>query len=224
MGAIGSLHCIGMCGPLALSLPPVHPSASSRFTGTLLYNLGRVFTYSFLGALLGAIGYSFSMIGFQRWLTISIGASMLLFLFLPARCKNLPGNVQFLAPLRKKIGRLYSRPSYGSLFMIGLLNGLLPCGLVYAALAVAIAGAEVSSSSLFMAAFGAGTIPMMWMVAFFGTSIKWNLRHHIRKAYPYIIFFMACFLILRGLSLGIPFISPDLHATHHHPAGISCHD
>ncbi|RYG30189.1 MAG: sulfite exporter TauE/SafE family protein, partial [Chitinophagaceae bacterium] len=118
----------------------------------------------------------------------------------------------------------YAHPSYSSLFLIGLFNGLLPCGLVYAALAVAVAGGSVTTSSLFMASFGAGTLPMMWMVAFFAGSIKYSFRVSLRKAYPFVIFIMGCVLILRGLNLGIPFISPALHEGHEHVAGIECHD
>lgn len=224
MGGVGSLHCVGMCGPIALSLPSVNSSASSRFLGTLLYNTGRVVTYAVLGAILGMIGYSLVMMGFQKWLTITVGAGMLVFLFLPSQFKNRGGNLKFMISLRQKIARLYAHPSYPSLFLIGLFNGLLPCGLVYAALAVAVAGGSVPTSSLFMASFGAGTLPMMWMVAFFAGSIKYSFRVSLRKAYPFVIFIMGCVLILRGLNLGIPFISPALHEGHEHVAGIQCHD
>ncbi len=224
MGGVGSLHCVGMCGPIALSLPSINSSASSRFLGTLLYNMGRVVTYAMLGAILGMIGYSFVMMGFQKWLTITVGVGMLVFLFLPSQLKNSGGNLKFMIALRQTIARLYAHPSYSSLFLIGLFNGLLPCGLVYAALAVAVAGGSVTTSSLFMASFGAGTLPMMWMVAFFAGSIKYSFRVSLRKAYPFVIFIMGCVLILRGLNLGIPFISPALHEGHEHVAGIQCHD
>lgn len=224
MGAIGSLHCVGMCGPIAMSLPAVNQSPASRFAGTLLYNAGRVFTYALLGAILGAVGYSFVLLGFQRWLTISAGILMLIFLLLPNKFKKGDRSVKMLAPLRKKIAAMYSEPRFSSLFAIGVLNGLLPCGLVYASLAVAVAGGNIFSSSLFMAAFGAGTLPMMWMVAFFAGSFKLSFRLSIRKAYPYIVFVMACIMILRGLNLGIPFISPELHNGHSPAAVVQCHD
>jgi sulfite exporter TauE/SafE len=133
-------------------------------------------------------------------------------------------SLKIMAPLRQRIARMYAQPTYVSLFSIGVLNGLLPCGLVYAALAVAVAGGSIVTSSLFMAAFGAGTLPMMWMVAFFAGSLKLSFRSSLRKVYPYIIFVMACILILRGLNLGIPFISPGLHEGHNHVEGIQCHD
>ncbi|RYF98708.1 MAG: sulfite exporter TauE/SafE family protein, partial [Chitinophagaceae bacterium] len=176
MGGVGSLHCVGMCGPIALSLPAVNSSPSSRFLGTLLYNAGRVFSYAVLGAILGLIGYSFVIMGFQRWLTITVGVGMLIFLFLPSRFRNRGGSSKIMAPLRQRIAKMYAQPTYVSLFSIGVLNGLLPCGLVYAALAVAVAGGSIGTSSLFMAAFGAGTLPMMWMVAFFAGSLKLSFR------------------------------------------------
>jgi uncharacterized protein len=116
--------------------------------------------------------------------------------------------VSFLGKLRSSIGGLFLRKNYGSLYFIGLLNGLLPCGLVYMAAALAIATADIRSSIFFMAFFGLGTLPMMWGVAFFGNYVSIGIRKRIRKAYPYLMTLLACLLILRGLGLGIPFVSP----------------
>lgn len=149
---------------------------------------------------------------------------MLIYLLLSGKIKSNPGASKVFSPLRKAIGKLYTRPGYSSLFTIGLLNGLLPCGLVYTALAVAVVGGNVKVSGVYMASFGAGTLPMMWMIAFFAGSIRSNFRISIRTAYPYIIFLMACILILRGLNLGIPFLSPAFENGHTHAPGIECHD
>ncbi len=224
MGAVGSFHCVGMCGPIAMTLPQVNDSDASRFTSTLLYNAGRAITYAILGAILGTIGYSFFLLGLQKFLTIGTGVGMMIFLFMPGKVRSGGSRMQWLMPLRNKIGSLYSKPHYSSVFTIGLLNGLLPCGLVYAALAVAVAGGSVMSGLLFMAAFGLGTLPMMWAVAFFSLSIKAGFRAKIRKLYPYVVFVMAGILIMRGLNLGIPFLSPSIHEKHLYGTGINCHD
>lgn len=108
-----------------------------------------------------------------------------------------------------------------SLFLIGLLNGLLPCGLVYMAAAGAVAAGDVTDSVLFMAFFGLGTLPVMWSVAFFGNYVSLGIRQKIRRAYPYMMMLMACLLILRGMGLGIPYVSPKMNAEKAH--AIECY-
>lgn len=226
MGAVGSTHCIGMCGPIALSLPVVKESNFSKFLSSLLYNFGRVITYACIGLIMGMIGQTFALFGFQQILSIGLGVGILVFLFIPAKVsllnKSNPLSV-FFSQLRKKIGSLFMQRNYAAIFMIGLLNGLLPCGLVYLALAGAVATGDPFRSSVFMAAFGLGTLPLMWTVAFFGTLISIRTRTVFRKAYPLIMGLMGCLLILRGLGLDIPFISPALH-NNHNQAVIECHN
>lgn len=226
MGGIGTMHCIGMCGPIALSLPVVSSSNTSRFLSTLLYNAGRVVTYSILGAIFGIAGSTAAFFGYQQWLSVIMGIIILVLIFLPG---NHLAKKHFLTimfdTLRTKLGNLFVRKNYHSVFFIGLLNGLLPCGLVYMALAGAISTVSVINSSIFMAAFGLGTLPVMWSISFFGAFINIRVRQGIRKVYPYLMTVMAILLILRGLGLDIPYISPALHQGQHteQPA-IECHD
>ena len=213
MGLLGSFHCVGMCGPLALSLPIDSGRRSARFTGVLLYNTGRILTYSVFGLIFGLIGKSAAFFGFQQWLSIILGLLIILFVVLPKRF-SIFHNKNFVLPffdkIRSSLGQLFSRKKYSSLFFIGILNGLLPCGLVYMAAAGAVATGEVSGSILFMAFFGLGTLPMMWSIAFFGNYVSIGIRQKIRRAYPYLVTFMACLLILRGMGLGIPYLSPEI--------------
>ena len=118
--------------------------------------------------------------------------------------------MKFFERLRSALGRLFSTKNYSSLFSIGLLNGLLPCGLVYMAAAGAVATGNILNSVFFMASFGLGTLPMMWSIAFFGNYVSIGIRQKIRRAYPYLVTFMACLLILRGMGLGIPYLSPEM--------------
>lgn len=216
IGLLGSFHCVGMCGPLALSLPLNSNSFFSKFSGSLLYNAGRIVTYSLFGLLFGIIGKSVALFGFQQWLSIGLGALIIVFVILPKRASTLSKNklvFNFFEKIRSSLGRLFSRKNYSSLFFIGLLNGLLPCGLVYMAAAGAVATGDIGDSILFMAFFGLGTLPMMWSVAFFGNYVSLRLRQNIRKVYPYMMMLMACLLMLRGMGLGIPYVSPnvDMH-------------
>jgi sulfite exporter TauE/SafE len=211
LGALGSAHCIGMCGPIALSLPAVAENHYSKFLGALLYNAGRVITYACIGLLFGLAGKSFSLFGFQQILSVSLGVIIILFLIFPPEKNLLTQNkhiASFFTDIRNKIGILFTKRNYSSLFMIGLLNGLLPCGLVYLAIAGAVATGDPLKSSVFMASFGLGTLPLMWAVTFFGSFINLHTRKMLNKAYPYMMGIMACLLIIRGLGLNIPYISP----------------
>jgi sulfite exporter TauE/SafE len=226
LGILGSMHCVGMCGPIALSLPVVNESPASRYIGTFLYNIGRVLTYATLGLFFGMIGQTVVMIGFQQWLSVFLGVALLLYLFVPGKYKDkvqiLPG---FMSGVRKRIGILFQTKSYGALFGIGLLNGFLPCGLVYVAVAAAVAQASMIESSLFMAAFGFGTLPMMWLVAVAGTGLKLQFRTRIKKIYPVVIGVMGCLLIVRGLGMGIPYLSPSMKINKSQQSVmIQCHD
>ena len=211
MGLLGSFHCVGMCGPLALSLPLSNDSLSAKFFGALLYNAGRIITYSAFGLLFGIIGKSVALFGFQQWLSVCMGLLIIIFVVLPKRMSKV-GNQhkvsQFFEHIRFQLGKLFFSKYQSSLFAIGLLNGLLPCGLVYMAAAGSLATGDVSRGILFMAFFGLGTLPIMWSIAFFGNYIGIGIRQNIRKAYPYMMMLMACLLIMRGMGLGIPYVSP----------------
>ena len=215
MGLLGSFHCVGMCGPLALSLPLSSNSSWAKFSGAFLYNAGRVVTYSVFGLLFGSIGKSVALFGYQQWLSVILGVLIIVFIILPKRIKTMGNNnllMAFFEKIRAALGVLFFKKNYSSLFSIGLLNGLLPCGLVYMAAAGAVATGDIVNSVLFMAFFGLGTLPVMWSVAFFGNYVGIGIRQKIRKAYPYMMLLMACLLILRGMGLGIPYVSPRVNA------------
>ena len=215
IGIVGSFHCVGMCGPLALSLPLRNNSFIAKLSGAFIYNAGRIVTYSVFGLIFGLIGQTAALFGFQQWLSIGTGALILLFIIMPKKYKmqGVASNYAtgFFTKLRLQLGLLFTQKNHSSLFVIGLLNGLLPCGLVYMAVAGAIAAGDVGKSVLFMAAFGLGTLPIMWSIAFFGNYVGQPLRQKIRRVYPYMMAMMACLLILRGMGLGIPYISPEMN-------------
>lgn len=215
IGIVGSFHCVGMCGPLALALPISKQSFFAKFTGAFLYNAGRIVTYSVFGLVFGLIGKTAGLFGFQQWLSLVVGLLIIIFLVVPAKYK-----IQALASkhlyayfskLRTALSKLLKQKRQSSLFIIGLLNGLLPCGLVYMAAAGAVAAGSTLDSVVFMAAFGLGTLPVMWSVAFFGNYIKSSIRLKINRAYPYMLALIACLLILRGMGLGIPYLSPQMN-------------
>ena len=217
LGFLGSFHCIGMCGPIALTLPVQHLEGFKKFSGIIIYNLGRVITYAMLGLLFGIIGMSFNLFGWQQVLSIVLGSLLFVFFIASFFQKRLFSNQLIQKHWNKYIIRwltpLFHKKNMGNLFLIGLLNGLLPCGLVYMAIAGALATGNILNSSLFMAAFGLGTLPAMITMSFAGSFISLSLRNKMRRSVPYIIGFMGILLILRGMNLNIPYLSPAMQNT-----------
>ena len=216
VGLVGSAHCAGMCGPIALALPLKSDNWFTRVSGGLVYNAGRIITYMMLGAIFGLLGKGLHMAGFQLWASIIIGVVMIVMVVIPLIFNKLPSlNNVFEGYSSRLLGGFRSMFRNGgtlSLFGIGLLNGILPCGLVYVAVAGAINAGDVVSAMLYMALFGAGTIPVMLAVSLAGTMISLKLRIFVNKLAPYVIVLLGILFILRGLSLGIPYISPKAEA------------
>lgn len=210
LGLFGSLHCAGMCGPLALALPATDGRPVSFFVGRLAYNLGRIVTYGALGLVFGLIGKTLGLVGVQRWVSIALGVTLLIGLF-TSRKLALWGPVTRLVNwLKEKMGVLLRRRSADALLVLGLLNGLLPCGLVYVACAGAIATGDLFNGAFYMLAFGLGTVPMMLAISLSGKLVPFSLRLKLLKAVPVAIFLLGALLILRGMELGIPCLSPVL--------------
>lgn len=223
LGLISSFHCVGMCGPLALSLPMAHYSTQKKILGILLYNFGRVFTYAVLGIFFGFVGRKIFIVGYQQIFSIVIGALILFFFVLSLLRKKITGfkfinrfynNVQLL------VARFLRVHNLSGLFFTGLANGLLPCGMVYLAITGAAAAGNIWLGAGFMAAFGVGTMPALLVLSFAGVMSSIQTRSFIRKLTPYAFLLMGTLLILRGLNLGIPYLSPSFAAN---SAAVQCH-
>lgn len=215
IGFLGSFHCVGMCGPLALALPVHSDSRMKKIAGILLYNVGRATTYGILGAIFGALGHKIFMYSYQQALSITLGVLVLLALL---GNKLLPKINSPLTPLynrlKKAIAHLMQGDrGIGALYITGLLNGLLPCGLVYLAAASAAATMSITGGALLMFAFGLGTTPLMFSLMILGKYIGTTYRKALKKAVPVFVSVAALMLILRGLNLGIPIVSPKMEAT-----------
>ncbi len=214
LGFLGSFHCIGMCGPIALALPVPKSTNTSFISGRILYNLGRVISYSILGAVFGLLGKGIALSGFQQILSISLGIIIIAVIILPQNLKNhfykfIPVH-KITSPFRSSIGKLFKVGTLNSLLAIGFLNGFLPCGFVYMGVAAAIASGGILSGALVMAGFGLGTFPAMFTISVFGKYINLNVRKYLRKATPVFALILGIIFILRGLNLGIPYVSPKL--------------
>lgn len=212
LGLMGSFHCAGMCGPIAIALPLHGNTIPQKIYGGLLYNLGRTITYGIMGAIFGLLGQGVEMIGFQQKISVIMGSVMIISVLFPALFKNQYSMEKswfsVVGKLKSTIGQMFSIRSFRSLFLIGLLNGLLPCGLVYMAIAGAIGTGEVVLGSLYMILFGLGTIPMMLSISLAGNIMSVAIRKKINQLIPVLVVIVGAFFILRGLSLGIPYLSP----------------
>lgn len=216
LGFTGSYHCIGMCGPIVLAVSNF--SSQKAIWSRIAYNFGRIMTYAFLGAILGFIGKKIALAGWQQGLSIGAGSIMIIsaitpILFRQSSFSNFtttPLLSRFVQPLRKAISALFAERSVGANFAVGIINGFLPCGFVYLALAGSVAQDSPTSGALFMASFGLGTAPVLLTVAFTSEFITPKVRASLRKFVPIVAVTFGLLFILRGLSLGIPYISPIL--------------
>ena len=205
LGFLGSLHCIGMCGPLMVAVP-----GASRAT----YHAGRALSYACLGLVFGALGQTFALAGWQNGLSIAAGTAILVLalgsLAPGVRARAGAWTYRWTAPLKQKWSKLIGKQSVAALLAMGFLNGLLPCGLVYVALAAAAGTGHALSGGALMLLFGLGTTPALIAVALFGRPIQQRFRIQFQRLVPAALVMIAALLILRGMSLGIPYISPVL--------------
>ena len=218
IGLLGSFHCMGMCGPIAVSLPLKENSWETRVLSSLLYNLGRVSTYAFLGLVFGSLGLGIHIWGIQQWVSIGIGTLMILSVAFPVifHGAQLTSKLDGLfSGFRKIFGRFFGFRTYLSTWVIGLLNGFLPCGLVYIALAGALVSTSPLNGSLYMMAFGLGTLPALLMVSLLGNAIGMAFRRGVKKLVPFLILIIGVLFVLRGMNLGIPYISPKMDKQQH---------
>ncbi|HSC53146.1 MAG TPA: sulfite exporter TauE/SafE family protein [Phnomibacter sp.] len=217
LGFAGSLHCVGMCGPIALSVP-LAGSGANKSLGILIYFLGKTLTYAILGALFGLLGHQLALAGWQQALSLVLGSAMLLFalitIFKPSIFHSNALTLYIGNKLSPLIGKFLNQQRLSASFMLGMLNGLLPCGLVYIALSTAVASGSVWLSAGFMAVFGIATIPLMLMLVLFATQLSTVYRSRVRKWLPVFTAVIAVLLILRGLDLDIPYVSPHLNGLH----------
>ncbi len=217
LGLLGSFHCVGMCGPIALAIPHQSQNWLGRIIENLLYNFGRTITYTFLGLLIGMLGVSMRLAGIQNYLSVGFGIILLLYVLIPKKFITI-SNKQSL--ISKQVGKfkaffrkfLVAKGKF-SLLVLGLLNGLLPCGLVYIALVESFLRDTLLESALFMTLFGIGTTPIMFVVFASKDLVSLEWRKRINRLIPYAIAIVAILMILRGLSLDIPYISPVLPET-----------
>ncbi|WP_040460317.1 sulfite exporter TauE/SafE family protein [Galbibacter marinus] len=213
LGLLGSLHCVGMCGPIAFLLPLDHKNPAKKLGQIFLYHFGRLLTYGSLGVLFGWLGKGLFVADMQQRLSIVIGLIMILAALIPMRflraSKISQWSFSWMSKAKTALGKQLKKNRTSALFSIGILNGLLPCGMVYMGLFGALAFASPIQSGLYMIFFGLGTLPLMTTAVYLGNFLSVSMRQKISKAIPVAVVVIGLMFILRGMGLGIPYLSPS---------------
>jgi len=222
LGLAGSLHCVGMCGPLMLAIPLPSSERRAVLLQMLVYHSGRILTYAALGLLFGLLGKGMAIAGFQQVLSLAAGFFIIAMAFVAWRFEQLvtalPGFGAFTRSIQQRMGHLIHNHPGSATFSLGLLNGLLPCGMVYAALAGAISTTNSMEGGIFMAIFGIGTLPLLLTATVLGRSFSSSIRRKIRIVQPILLTFAGLLLIQRGLQLDISLFESAVPK-----AGYECH-
>lgn len=212
-GLISSFHCIGMCGPIAMMLPVDRNNEAKKITQLLIYHIGRLTAYASLGLAFGILGKGFFLAGMQQQLSITVGILMIIVAVVPEKTLasyNFSKPIyKIISKVKSSLGKQFKNRSYKSFFTIGLLNGYLPCGMVYVALFGALAMPSLEYSIFYMLLFGLGTVPMMSMVVLITNLVSIPIRNTMQKAIPILAVCIGVLFIIRGLGLNIPYVSPS---------------
>ncbi|MCB0399729.1 MAG: sulfite exporter TauE/SafE family protein [Winogradskyella sp.] len=212
LGLLGSLHCVGMCGPIAFMLPVDRTNSFKKVSQIGIYHIGRLLAYSLIGLVFGLVGKSLNLFGVQQQLSIAIGILMIVVVLIPYKTfakYNLskPLN-KVISKVKSNLGQALKKKTPDTFLTIGFLNGFLPCGLVYMAVFGAVATGNLLQGSFYMVLFGLGTIPLMTSAIYLGKFLNQTIKQRIQKAIPVFVVIIGVLFILRGLGLGIPYISP----------------
>ncbi|WP_282111956.1 sulfite exporter TauE/SafE family protein [Maribacter stanieri] len=227
LGFMGSLHCVGMCGPIAFMLPVDRTNNYKKFGQIFIYHFGRLLAYGIIGLIFGLLGKGLSIFGLQQKLSIAIGALMILVVLIPYKTfnkYNLSKPIyKIISKVKNQLGKELKKKSPDTFLTIGFLNGFLPCGLVYMALFASIAMGDALQGSLYMVLFGVGTLPLMTAAIYFSNLLKGGVRQKVQRAIPVFVVIIGILFILRGLGLGIPYVSPA-PVTELASSAIECHN
>jgi sulfite exporter TauE/SafE len=219
LGLSSSFHCVGMCGPLLLAVP-TRASNNYQWLEIIIYHAARIFTYALLGILVGFAGWRLQVANLQQFFSLTIGVILLIYVF----AGRFFADASWLLAFNKMIFSFFGfaakqKGQWGTL-LLGVANGLLPCGMVYIALTGAMATAKISDAATFMLLFGVGTLPLLFVFNFYGVRLQAAVKQRIKLIAPLVIIIMGLLLILRGLNLGIPYISPHFVNS---GGGVACH-
>lgn len=225
LGFLGSLHCLGMCGPLIISLPFSSKLTVKNFSLILLYHSGRFMAYGLLGLFIGIIGAGLKLILVQQWVSIITGILLLLAVISHFIGRGNSFSMKLFGKVRKLFQPMLLKKKFTGVLASGMINGFLPCGLVYFAAFSALALASASQGFFYMILFGLGTLPTILAVHLSRNFLVSKWRFNYNKWMYGFVFIMAIWFLFRGMGLGIPYVSPAIKIeTAKKEAGACCID
>ena len=211
IGFGGSVHCIGMCGPIVLAIPVKNLGFNTVLINRLVYNLGRITTYGTMGLIIGVVGLGVQMVGIQKYVSIVVGAGLILYILFSAKRLPVVSRIKVFDRILLKFKLLFSRKlslsGRSNNFFIGMLNGLLPCGLVYVALVNSLLVTSPWEGFVFMSVFGLGTLPALFILPFTTRFFNFRPLARLKKIVPFLIFGLGVFLVIRGINFDDPFFT-----------------
>jgi sulfite exporter TauE/SafE len=219
LGLSSSFHCVGMCGPLLLAVP-TRASINYQWLEILIYHTARIFTYALLGVLVGFAGWRLQVANLQQFFSLTIGIILLIYVFAGRFFADASWLLAFNKMIFSFFGFAAKQKGQRGTLLLGVANGLLPCGMVYIALTGAMASASATAAAGFMTLFGLGTLPLLFVFNFYGIRLQASVKQRIKFVSPIVIAIMGILLIIRGLNLGIPYISPHFV---NNGGGVACH-
>jgi len=208
MGLISSFHCVGMCGPIALALPVNKGTRARRIAGVLVYNAGRALTYATFGMVIGTLGASLAWLGVLRYASVVVGMAMLAYVCWPSALGQRLHMPLFwqktIGRLKHQMGFYLKKTDLTGMLLLGMLNGAIPCGMVYMALMSSIATGSTWGGGAFMALFGLGTMPAMLALGVAKTQLTPALRTRFRRLTPVLMALAGIWLVARGAITSYP--------------------
>ncbi len=223
MGFTGSLHCAGMCGPIIWIMPFQVFSGFKRVLAIAMYHIGRISVYALMAIVLHSFKELFNP-RVQQYVSVFSGVLLLI----AGIITFIPGHkIKFKLPwseqVKTMLGKVIGNPGLGAITSAGILNGLLPCGLVYMALSATMVMPTAREAAMLMYVFGIGTVPMLVGITLLKSRIKLIKSGNINKFAPLIVFSFGLLFVLRGLNLGIPYVSPKVEMTSKEVKSSCCH-
>lgn len=217
LGFFGSLHCVAMCGPIAIMLPTNKENSFFISVQSLSYHIGRVVTYAIIGFVIGALAkYITHLFHWQQHLSVLAGLFIILMGVFPnikSSNSKFSKHIFRLTSIAKiKLGLTLKKKGFLSFLAIGFFNGWLPCGLVYVAALGALASPSALEGAIYMTSFGLGTIPLLGVAQYFGFLVKSSTLQKLRRYLPVLLIIIGILFVLRGLGLHIPYLSPGVPA------------
>jgi len=223
MGLTGSLHCAGMCGPIIWVMPFGMMSGAKKWIGIGMYHIARISVYALMALVLHSFKNLFQP-QWQQYISIALGIALLMvgfISFIPNHKWQV--SLPWAGFVKKNLGHFIGNPTLFSLTMAGLLNGLLPCGLEYMALSSTVTAPTAAHAALLMYVFGAGTMPMLIGITIFRHKASFLRFNHVKKLVPVMMFAFGALFVLRGMNLGIPYLSPKVTVEHQQVKASCCH-